>query len=179
MPIGVRPETNTPSVVVRQSAANATTTSRRSSELLVCNAARRDEDAQRAETETVLAKLKAAVAAKQDPKVQEDLQIMIRRVELGFRIEDYERAHEVPFHNASEEVFSGVRLLLDDQTPEERRPAAVLRVREYAGLEAGYTPITEILKKRTEEQMAKTGVLYPARVEIETEMSRNCPVAWS
>ena len=31
---------------------------------------------------------------------------MIRRVELGFRLEDYERAHEVPFNNASEEVFS-------------------------------------------------------------------------
>ena len=51
--------------------------------------------------------------------------------------------------------------------------AAMLRVREYAGLEPGYTPITEILKKRAEEQMAKPGVLYPAKVEIETEMSRN------
>jgi uncharacterized protein (DUF885 family) len=132
-----------------------------------------DEDAQRAETEAVLAKLKAAAATKQDPKVKEDLEIMIRRVELGFRLDDYERAHQVPFNNASEEVFSGVRLLLDDQTPEERRPAAILRVREYAGLEPGYTPITEILKKRAEEQMAKPGVLYPAKVEIETEMSRN------
>ena len=34
-------------------------------------------------------------------------------------------------------------------------------------------PITEILKQRTQEQMAKPGVIYPAKVEIETEMARN------
>ncbi len=132
-----------------------------------------DEDAERHETEAVLAKLKAAAAEKQLPKVEEDLQIMIRRVDLDFRREDFARAHEVPFFNASQHVFSGVRVLLDDQTPDERRPAAVVRIREYAGMEPGYTPITEILKKRTEEQMAKPGMIYPAKVEIETEMARN------
>jgi uncharacterized protein (DUF885 family) len=49
----------------------------------------------------------------------------------------------------------------------------VVRVRAYAGLEPGYIAITEILKQRTSEQMAKPGVIYPARVEIETEMARN------
>ena len=83
------------------------------------------------------------------------------------------RRNEVPFINASQIVFGGVRLLLDDQTPEARRPAAVVRLRAYAGLEPGYTAITEILKQRTQEQMAKPGVIYPAKVEIETEMARN------
>ncbi len=64
-------------------------------------------------------------------------------------------------------------VLLDVQTPNERRPAAVVRIREYAGIEPGYTPLTEILKQRVKEQMAKPGVIYPARVQIETEMARN------
>ena len=132
-----------------------------------------DEDAERHETEAVLSKLEAALGTEQDPKVKEDVEIMIRRVKLHFREQDYERGHEVPFNNASQHVFSGVRILLDDQTPDDRRPAAVTRLREYAGMEAGYTPITEILKKRTEEQMAKPGVIYPAKQEIETEMARN------
>ncbi len=132
-----------------------------------------NEDKERAETEAALAKLKAASGEKQLPEVAEDLQIMIRKVDLNFRREDYLRAHEVPFLNASEMVFSGVHVLLDVQTPAERWPAAVTRIREYAGLEPGYTPITEILKQRTMEQMAKPGVVYPARVEIETEMARN------
>lgn len=134
---------------------------------------RADEDQERQETEAVLAKLKAAAAEKQPEKVAEDLQIMIRKVNLNFRLQDFQRANEVPFFNASQVVFSGVRLLLDDQTPAERRPAAVVRIREYAGLEPGYTAIIEILKQRTQEQMAKPNVIYPARVEIETEMARN------
>jgi hypothetical protein len=132
-----------------------------------------DEDAQRGEDQAVLEKLKAALGSERDPKVKEDLEIMIRRVGLNFREEDFARAHEVPFFNASQYVFSGLRVLLDDQTPEQRRPAAVLRVREYAGLEPGYTAITEILEKRTEEQIAKPGIIYPAKMEIETEMARN------
>ena len=77
------------------------------------------------------------------------------------------------FLNASEIVFSGLRVLLDEQTPSERRPATVIRIRKYAGLEPGYKALTEILKQRVTEQMAKPGVVYPARTEIETELSRN------
>src|SRR5215472_14140420 len=132
-----------------------------------------DEDKERAQTEAVLAKLKAAAAEKQKQEVAEDLQIMISRTQLTFRRQDFQRAHNVPFINASGLVFSGVRTLLDPQTPNERRPAAVVRIKEYAGLEPGYTEITEILKQRITEQMAKPGILYPAKVEMETEMARN------
>jgi len=132
-----------------------------------------DEDRERAETEAVLIKLEAATREKQQKEVAEDLQIMISRVQLNFQMQDYQRTHEVPFINASQVVFAGLHSLLDVQTPSERRPAAVVRIREYAGIEPGYTPLTEILKQRIKEQMAKPGVIYPARVQIETEMARN------
>lgn len=132
-----------------------------------------DEDQERQQMEGVLLKLKAAAAEKQLPEVHEDLQIMIDRVQLDFKLQDYDRAHEVPYFNASGRVFGGLHILLDEQTPADRRSAAVLRIREYAGLEPGYKPLTEILKQRITEQMAKPGVMYPAKVEIETEMGRN------
>lgn len=132
-----------------------------------------DEDQERKETEEVLAKLKAALSQQKQKEVAQDLAIIIRRIELNFRLEDYQRAHDVPFTNASSLVFSGVRMLLDEQTPAERRPAAVARLRKYAGLEQGYKPLTEILKQRVVEQVAKPGIVYPARVELETELSRN------
>jgi uncharacterized protein (DUF885 family) len=132
-----------------------------------------DEDQERQETEALLQELKGAVPQQKQKEVAQDLEIVIRRVELNFKFEDYKRAHSVPFPNASQQVFSGVRTLLDEQTPAERRPAAVVRIREYAGLDPAYKPITEILKQRVMEQMAKPGVVYPARVEIETELSRN------
>jgi uncharacterized protein DUF885 len=132
-----------------------------------------DEDQERQETEAVLAELKKALGEEKQKKVAQDLQIVIRRVDLRFRQQDLRRAREVPFLNASGIVFRGLRILLDEQTPAERRPAAVVRIREYAGLEAGYKPLSEILKQRVMEQMTKAGVQYPASVEIETEMARN------
>jgi len=132
-----------------------------------------DEDAERKETEEVAAKLKTALAKEGRKEVAQDLEIIIRRLALQFKEEDFERAHKVPFVNASAIVFRGIRPLLDDQTPGERRPAAAARIRKYAGLESGYKPITEILKQRVVEQMAKPGVVYPAKVEIETELGRN------
>ena len=132
-----------------------------------------DEDQERQETEAVLTKLKEAVKQPQQPEVAQDLQIMIRKVELQFREQDFERAHDVPFYNASGAVYRGLRILLDEQTPNERRAAASQRIRKYAGLELGYRPLAEILRQRVMEQMAKPGVVYPTRTELETELSRN------
>jgi len=132
-----------------------------------------DEDRERQENEAVVTKLKAALLQEKRPEVIQDLHILLRSTDLDFRIEDYRRAHAVPFLNASGYVFGGLHVLLDEQTPAERRPAAIIRIREYAGLEPGYTKITEIFKRRVQEQMAKPGAVYPARNQIETELGRN------
>jgi hypothetical protein len=132
-----------------------------------------DEDQERQESEAVIAGFKAAVPQQKQKEVAQDLEIVIRKEELQFRRQDFERAHLVEYRNASRIVFSGLRILLDEQTPAERRAAAVVRIRKYAGLEPGYKPFAEILKQRVMEQMAKPGVVYPARTEIETEVARN------
>ncbi len=132
-----------------------------------------DEDQERRETESVVATFRSAVGQQKQKEVAQDLQIMIRTAELEFRELDFARAHKVDFLNASQIVFRGLRILLDEQTPRERRPAAVVRIRKYAGLESGYKPLAEILKQRVMEQMAKPDVVYPARTEIETELARN------
>ncbi len=132
-----------------------------------------DEDQERHETEAVLATLKSAVGQQKQKEVAQDLEIVIRRIELQFREQDFERVRRVDYLNASGRVFSGLRVLLDEQTPSERRPAAVVRIRKYAGMEPGYRPLADILKQRVMEQMAKPGVVFPARTEIETELGRN------
>ncbi|HWZ63840.1 MAG TPA: DUF885 domain-containing protein [Steroidobacteraceae bacterium] len=132
-----------------------------------------DEMARRHELEKVLVGIGAARSQESDKKVQQDLEILHKAFDLQFRQEDYELQHEVPFHNASAEVFQGLRVLLDDQVAPERRQAAVTRLRKYAGLEGDYQPITEVLKQRELEQIAKPGVLYPSKGEVETELGRN------
>src|ERR1019366_2865149 len=58
-----------------------------------------NERAERREIASVLEKLKAASAEKQQQDVAEDLQIMIRRVNLNSRREDFQLAYEVPYIN--------------------------------------------------------------------------------
>lgn len=134
---------------------------------------REDEDLARHETEAALVKIKAAAATEKDARVEQDLQILIHSTELGFRTDDYNRAHTVPFLNAPELVFSGLQGLLDDQTAPERRPAAVVRLKKYAGLEPGFTPATELAKRYITAQMAVPHAVYPSRVRMETELGRN------
>jgi uncharacterized protein (DUF885 family) len=132
-----------------------------------------DELAQRRELEAVMTKLKSAQATLTDKRVQEDLEILRKALDLQFRQEDFGMQHEVPFINASEIAFEGLRGLLDDQIAAERRPAAIVRLRKYAGTETGYRPYTELLKQRELEQMAKPAVIFPSKDEVETELRRN------
>ena len=132
-----------------------------------------DQQARRRELEAGLAKVDAAAPREPDKRVREDLAILHKAFDLEFRREDYELQHEVPFLNASAQIFEGLHGLLDDQVAAERRPAALVRLRRYAGAETGYEPFTEVLKQRAREQIAKPGVIYPAKIEIETELGRN------
>jgi hypothetical protein len=132
-----------------------------------------DELAERKQLEAVLAAVESEGAKETDKRVQQDLAILRKAFDLKFRKQDYELQHEVPFDNASELVFEGLRVLLDDQVDAQRRPAALVRLRKYAGSEPGTQPFTAGLKQRVLEQVAKPGVIYPSRGEIETELSRN------
>ena len=134
---------------------------------------RADEIAARREFEAALVKIKAARAAESDKNVRQDLEILQKAFSLQFRTEDYGLEHEVPFINASAIVFQGLRGLLDDQVAAARRPAALIRLRKYAGMEPGYKPFTELLKARELEQIAKPGVIYPSQSEVQTELGRN------
>jgi uncharacterized protein (DUF885 family) len=132
-----------------------------------------DEMAERHELETVLAQLDAARPKESDQRVREDLEIVHQAFDLRFRQQDYRLQHEVPLLNASERVFQGVRGLLDDQVAAGRRVAAVVRLRRYAGMDAGYQPFTEVLKQRELEQIARPDVIYPSRDQVETELGRD------
>jgi uncharacterized protein (DUF885 family) len=140
---------------------------------LITDATRADEIVQRKELEDILAKLKKVEAKEKSQDVREDLEILQKAFNLQFRQDDYQLAHKVQFLDASQLVFGGLRTLLDDQMAAERRPAAVIRLRRYAGLEPGSKAFSEVLKQRAMEQMAKPGVVYPSVAEMETELGRN------
>ena len=74
----------------------------------------------------------------------------------------------------SEEIFQGLSVLLDDQIVPERRKGAIERIKKYAGLEPGFSPMTELFQKREQEQIAKSDMSYPSKKrEYETQLGRN------
>ena len=132
-----------------------------------------DEDQERAEKEVVLKRLQAALTTEQNPRVLQDIRILIDATRHSFKEQDYSRAHKVPFLNASEIVFSGLQSLLDDQTTPERRRAAVIRLNRYTGVEAGYTPLTDLARAYVLARTERPGVTYPSRLRMETELARS------
>lgn len=132
-----------------------------------------DDAAERKEFVAALAAIKTKSAKETDTNVQQDVAILQKAFALRFRQEDFALAHEVTFHNASEEIFQGLRVLLDDQVAAERRPAAVERLKKYVGAEKGYKPYADLLKERALTQIDKPGVIYPSKGEVETELGRN------
>jgi Bacterial protein of unknown function (DUF885) len=134
---------------------------------------KQDEDASIAETRAVQAKLTRALVTESDKNVRQDLSILLHSVQLALKRHDFAQAREVPYENASADVFQGLRILLDDQVVPGRRKAALVRLRKYAGLEPGYKPFTDILEQRSKERIAKPHMVFPAKLEIDTELSRN------
>lgn len=140
---------------------------------LISNPRLSDDEAERKELVAALAAIRTKSAKETDTNVQQDVAILQKAFALRFRQEDFALGHEVTFHNASASIFQGLRVLLDDQVAAERRPAAIERLKKYVGAEPGYTPYAELLKQRTLAQIAKPGVIYPSKGQVETELGRN------
>jgi hypothetical protein len=132
-----------------------------------------DELVQQRELENVLNALRTARAQVSDKNVQEDLDILQRAFDLQFRTDDFARQHLVTAFNPSESVFQGIHAVLDDQVPANRRPAALVRLRKYAGLEPGFAPYADLVKQRTAEQLARPGVFFPPKTLLENQLERN------
>src|SRR6185437_11799598 len=129
--------------------------------------------AARADKRHAVELLMEAKRTETNPTLKQDLDILINHIGLDFLGGNFEVAKKVPFINATNLVYEGMQTLLDDQTPVERRQAAVVRLRKYAGLEKGYAPLTSILQERTELQMKKPDMIYPSRQQMEVALSRN------
>ena len=127
----------------------------------------------RSASEAVLAELRKRLAAEQEPRVRQDLEILIQSVEDGRRSAALTRDHLVPYYNVSQTVFSGVRALVDPQVPRDRYPAAVVRMQKYAGQLGAEKPLTELAKDRTRERFGVEGLVGPYRGEVLQDLERS------
>ncbi len=129
----------------------------------------------RAATEAALKTLQSSRTSEQNPFVRQDLDILIRSAQTNLRGGRLTQERLLPYTNVTALVFGGVRALLDPQIAPERRPAALVRVRKYAGLVPGYEPITAQATRLTRTRFSSSGLLFPAKSEVERDLA-NGPI---
>jgi hypothetical protein len=130
------------------------------------------EERSNAESEKVLAELRRRLEKETDTKVRQDIGILSQAVEDGIRTSKLNHELLLPYYNISQTIFYGIRGLIDPQIPRDRYPAAVVRIKKYAGLADGYEPLTELAKDRTRERFETADLLGPFRGEVEQDLER-------
>src|SRR6266850_2124838 len=116
-------------------------------------------------------KLRQRLKAEKDPLVRQDLEILIKAADDNVRGSLINDKYYIPYFNVPRALYFGFRSLLDDQVPAERRKAALVRLRKYAGLEPGYTPIAKLAEDRTRERLKRPGLLGPAKIEVDKDLA--------
>ncbi len=120
-----------------------------------------------------LTELERRLVIEKDARVKQDLEIMIQATRDSLKAEEVTERLKLPYPRVSQLIFGGVRGLLDDQVPARLRPAAMVRLKKYAGLEKGYTPIVEQAKKLVTEKLADKKLLGPFRNEVEQDLANS------
>jgi hypothetical protein len=125
----------------------------------------------RQETAEVLTLLKERLAKEEDPLVRQDLEILIDAGQKNIRASDAYEKLILPYLNAGQTIFSGMRGLLDDQISPERRPSALVRLKRYSGMEEGYTPTTVLAERVFREKLKTPGLLGPPKEEVAQDIT--------
>jgi hypothetical protein len=114
--------------------------------------------------------LQSRLETEKDPLVRQDLEILVSAANRQVRTIDAYQKTFLSYSSPAQLIFSGVKSLLDDQIAAARRPAAVVRLRKYTGLEPGFTPITTIAERRFREKLKTQGLLGPSKIEVEKDL---------
>ncbi|MFJ1471758.1 DUF885 domain-containing protein [Massilia sp. YIM B02787] len=126
-----------------------------------------------ADTEKRLAELRRQRAQEQDVKVRQDLDILIDSREKKIATMKLEHKYLLEYVNVGEVVYGGLRALLDPRNKPERQKLALVRLKRYAGKEAGYAPIATLARARGEERLAGKTLIGPYVGEVEEGLNNN------
>jgi len=123
-------------------------------------------------SEENIAMLETLLVNEEDPRVAQDIEIMIKSEEDGIEANriNYERV--LPYGNITGLIFAGFRGLLDKQVPFERQKAALVRLNKYTGEAEGYEALTELAKLRLTERSKIPGLIKPFSGEVQQDLER-------
>jgi len=118
----------------------------------------------------LLAEMETRREHERHPAVRQDLEILIDFLKDNLAEYNLSDRLLMPYEDPVELIYRGLSALLDDQVDESRRPATLVRLRRYAGLEPGWTPLLTQAEEKLRESFKKTGLLGPFRGQVELDL---------
>lgn len=125
-----------------------------------------------ANSEQNIAMLTSLLATEEDPRVTQDIEIMIKAAHDDIESNRINHERVLPYGNLTGLIFAGFKGLLDKQVPFERQAAALVRLKKYTGQAEGYEPLTELAKIRLTERSQIPGLIQPFVGEVEQDLER-------
>src|SRR5260221_5883162 len=121
----------------------------------------------------VLERLSAGRKTESDPKVRQDLDILIDAVERRRRTVALEYRLLIPYFDLSKHIFQGLQVLLDARNDESRRRNALERLRRYAGMEPGTAPLADLARSRMSERFRTVQLVWPYEGQVRQDLDNS------
>lgn len=132
-------------------------------------------DAQTADLKAAITDYRQRLATESDPKVKQDLAILVQAAEDNLSANALARKYFIPFVDVTGYVFGVVQRTIDPRIPLARQRALLVRLGKYSGTLRGYAPLAELAKARTFERIkADPKLIGPYRAQVERAIS-DCP----
>ncbi len=122
------------------------------------------------EFSSLLTRYRKDLKAETDERVRYDLKILIGALEDNIESLKINQRYMLPYTDLAQVVFFGINNLMDAQIDDSRKPAAVMRLKRYAGMDKGYKPITNLATAETRKGMKNARLVGPYTREIDRHM---------
>ena len=107
----------------------------------------------------------------QNVPVRQDIKILLESTANNIEKIRLEEKHLLPYHNISSLVYNGIKSLLQDRIPAERRQAALVRLKKYTGAEPGFRPVTELAREHMQNEWKNSDRLAPFQEQVARDLT--------
>jgi hypothetical protein len=109
----------------------------------------------------VAAGYERALATASDPRVKQDIEILLKSArDQRVTLELNERLM-LPYFDLPQALFNSFHGLLDPRVSKSRHGAAVTRLKRYVGAERSYEPIATLVRTRVDERLGDPSLTGP------------------
>ena len=127
-----------------------------------------------ADLAAAITQLESARAQVKDDRASQDLDILIKAAHRQATTSALNRRLMIPYFDVGKQIFGSFQDMLDARVDKKRQPAALVRLKRYAGTEKGYEPTPRLARARIEERMNDSSLTWPWAVEVQQNLD-NAP----